>query len=169
MSGSCRTFGVRARPHAAFGICSAIESDATTHRTPKALSCENPEARALPGTAQGGATVITRLARGQGARQASKSDLWARWGRRTWPWCRAWSRRGCWCRRRRSCRCMRSCCCGCRRRCRCMRSRCCRSWRSCRRVSCRRCRGRRWAGTPLCAGQDFHRGQRCDAVAGITA
>ena len=34
MSGWCRTFGVRTRPRAAFGICSAIESDATTHRTP---------------------------------------------------------------------------------------------------------------------------------------
>jgi len=43
LSGSCRTFGVRARPRA------AIESDATTHRTPKALWCENLGARALAG------------------------------------------------------------------------------------------------------------------------
>ena len=40
---------MRARPRAAFGIYSAIESDATTHRTPKALSCQNLGARALPG------------------------------------------------------------------------------------------------------------------------
>jgi hypothetical protein len=65
LSGSCGTFGMRARPRAAFGICSTIESDAMTHRTSKALSCENPGARAPPGTAQGGATVITRLAQGQ--------------------------------------------------------------------------------------------------------
>jgi hypothetical protein len=38
LSGSCRSFGVRARPRAAFGICSAIESDATTHRTPNSES-----------------------------------------------------------------------------------------------------------------------------------
>jgi len=54
---------VRAHPRAAFGICSAIESDATTHRTSNSESfresstfphtagrqCENPEARALAG------------------------------------------------------------------------------------------------------------------------